>query len=193
MPLTKLDTISALVVIDLQKGIVGLPTVHPAGEIVGRSARLARAFRDRGLPVVLVNVAGPAPGRTDAGMPKFSFPPDWTELVPELEQQPGDHLVTKQRWGAFLGTDLDDYLRRRGATQVVLAGVATSIGVESTARSAYDLGYNVTLVVDAMTDRDAGAHSHSVEKIFPRLGETASTGEVLKWLQEASGSVSGQP
>jgi nicotinamidase-related amidase len=183
MPLTKLDTAAALVVIDLQKGIVGLPTVHPAGEIVRRAAQLARAFREQGLPVVLVNVSGRAPGRTDAGIPKFSFPADWTELVPELEQGPGDHIVTKQRWGAFLGTSLDDYLRQRGVTQVVLTGVATSAGVESTARSAYDLGYNVTLVVDAMTDRDADAHRHSVEKIFPRLGETATTGDVLKLLK----------
>jgi nicotinamidase-related amidase len=184
MPLTKLDATAALVVIDLQKGIVGLPTVHPAAEIVARAARLARAFRERDLPVVLVNVSGPAPGRTDAGRPNFTFPPDWTDLAPELEQQPGDHLVTKQRWGAFLGTDLDDYLRGRGATQIVLTGVATSIGVESTARSAYDLGYNVALVVDAMTDRDADAHRHSIEKIFPRLGETGATEDVLKLLRE---------
>jgi len=182
MPLTKLDPTAALVVIDLQKGVVGIPTVHPIAEIVGRTAQLARMFRERGLPVVLVNVSGRAPGRTDAGIPKFSFPADWTELVPELEQHPGDHLITKQRWGAFLGTDLDDYLRRRGATQVVLTGVATSVGVESTARSAYDYGYNVALVVDAMTDRDAEAHRHSVEKIFPRLGETSTTGDVLKLL-----------
>ena len=74
---------------------------------------------------------------------------------------------------------------QRGVTQVVLTGVATSAGVESTARSAYDLGYNVTLVVDAMTDRDADAHRHSVEKIFPRLGETATTDDVLKLLREA--------
>ena len=97
MPLTQLDPNAALIVIDLQKGIVGLPTVHPAGEIVSRAAQLARAFRERGLPVVLVNVAGAASGRTDAGRPKFFFPPDWAELVPELEQQPGDILVTKQR------------------------------------------------------------------------------------------------
>jgi nicotinamidase-related amidase len=185
MPLTKLDTTLALVVIDLQKGIVGLPTVHPIGEIIGRVARLARAFRERGLPVVLVNVSAAAPGRTDAGSPKFSFPPDWTELVPELEQQPGDHLVTKQRWGAFLGTTLDDDLRRRGVTQIVLTGVATSAGVESTARSAYDLGYNVALIVDAMTDRDAESHRHCVEKIFPRIGETAATDDVLKLLGTA--------
>jgi nicotinamidase-related amidase len=184
MPLTKLDPIPALIVIDLQKAIESLPTVHPAGEIISRSARLARAFRKHGLPVVLVNVTGRAPGRTDEGAPKFAFPPDWTELVPELEQQPGDHMVTKQRWGAFLGTSLDDSLRQRGVTQVVLAGVATSIGVESTARSAYDLGYHVVLAVDAMTDRDAESHRHSVEKIFPRLGETETTENVLKLLKE---------
>jgi nicotinamidase-related amidase len=182
MPLPKLDAATALIVIDLQKGIVGLATVHPTSEIVDRSAQLARAFRERGLPVVLVNVSGRAPGRTDAGIPKFSFPPDWTELVPELEQQPGDHLVTKQRVGAFIGTDLDAYLRQRGVTQVVLTGIATSAGVESSARSAYDLGYNVTLVADAMTDRDADVHRHCIEKVFPRLGEIDTTENVLRQL-----------
>ncbi len=185
MPITKLDMTPALVVIDLQKGIVGMPTVHPAAEIVGRAAQLARAFRERGLPVVLVNVTGAAPGRTETASPKFPFPPDWTELVPELEKSPNDHLVTKHAWGAFLGTDLDAYLRSHGVTQVVLAGVATSIGVESTARSAYDLGYNVALVVDAMTDRDAEAHRYSIEKIFRRLGETDTTENLLKLLDSS--------
>jgi len=180
MPLTKLDEKCALIVIDLQKGIVSLPTVHPVNEIVDRAARLARAFRERKLPVVLVNVTGSAPGRTDAGSPKFSRPADWAELVPELDVHLSDHLVTKQRWGAFLGTSLDDTLRQSEVTQVVLAGVATSIGVESTARSAYDLGYNVVLVVDAMTDRDADAHRLSIEKIFPRLGETDTTDNVIE-------------
>lgn len=184
MPLTKLDTAAALVVIDLQKGIVGMPTAHPAEEIVGRAAQLARAFRERGLPVVLVNVSGAAPGRTDAGPRKFSFPADWAEIVPELEQNADDILVTKQRVGAFIGTSLDETLRQRGVTQVILTGVATSFGVESTARSAYDYGYNVVFVVDAMTDLDADAHRHCVEKIFPRLGETDTTSNVLKVLKE---------
>ncbi|MGA7063187.1 MAG: isochorismatase family cysteine hydrolase [Candidatus Acidiferrales bacterium] len=130
MPLTKLDTNAVLIVIDLQKGVVGMPVAHPIGEIVGRAAQLALAFRERGLPLVLVNVTGVAPGRTDAG--KFnlaSFPPDWTELVPELQQQPGDHVVSKQRVGAFIGTGLDNYLRKRGVTQIFLTGVATSAGV----------------------------------------------------------------
>ena len=182
MSLTKLDDTCALLVIDLQKGIVDLPTVHPANEIVDRSAQLARAFREQGMPVVLVNLAGVAPGRTDAGSSRFSRPADWTDLVPELEPQPDDHIVTKQRWGAFPGTTLDRYLRERGVTQIVLTGIATSIGVESTARNAYDHGYNVTLVVDAMTDLHADAHRHSVEKIFPRLGESTTTEHLLRML-----------
>jgi nicotinamidase-related amidase len=184
MPLTKVDTTAALVVIDLQKGVVGLATMHPASEIISRTAQLARAFRERGLPVVLVNVTGAAPGRTDAGPRKLSLPADWTDLVPELERHPDDHLISKQRVGAFIGTSLDDYLRQRGVTQIFLTGISTSSGVESTARSAYDYGYNVVLVVDAMTDLDADAHRHSVEKIFPRLGETAKTDDVMCLLKE---------
>jgi len=186
MPLTQLDENSALVVIDLQKGIVGLPTAHPIADILSRTASLANAFRKRGLPVVLVNVIGMAPGRTDAGRPKFAFPDNWAELVPELALADGDLLISKERWGAFLGTSLDEELRRRGVTQIVLAGVATSIGVESTARSAYDLGYHVALVVDAMTDLSLEAHQYSVEKIFPRLGEVTVTDDLLKLLPSGS-------
>jgi len=183
MPLTTLDEEAALIVIDLQKGIVGLPSVHPAADVVERSAKLARAFRERRLPVTLVNVSGAAPGRTDAGPRKFSFPADWTDLVPELNPQPSDLLITKQRVGAFLGTSLDQLLKQRGVTQIFMTGVATSFGVESTARSAFDLGYNVVFVVDAMTDRDAEAHRYCTEKLFPRIGETTNTEEVLKTLQ----------
>ena|SRR5579862_3792000 len=185
MPLSQLDAVPALVVIDLQKAIAGLPCVHPLGAIVERAASLANAFRERGFPVVLVNATGIAPGRIDAGRPSFEFPPDWSELIPELGAQPGDFYVSKQRWGAFHGTALDDMLRQRTVTQIVLLGVATSIGVESTARSAYDLGYNVVLVVDAMTDLSIDAHRNSVEAVFSRLGETANTEDVLRLLQGA--------
>jgi nicotinamidase-related amidase len=179
MPLSQFDQKPALIVIDLQKGIVGLPTAHPAQKIAGRSAALARAFRHRGFPVVLVNVAGGAPGRTDM-IHDFDPPADWRDLIPELEQQPSDHTVTKLRWGAFHETGLDGHLKDLGITQVVLCGIATSIGVESTARHANELGYHVVLVEDAMTDLDAEAHAHSVKKIFPRLGEVSSAAEVLK-------------
>jgi len=178
MPLSQIDPIAALVVIDLQKGVLGMPTVHPTADIVARSARLAQAFRDKGLPVVLVNVTGRAPGRTGNPRP-FNPPAGWEELTPELNAQPSDYRVTKQNIGAFYGTGLDMMLRRRGVTQVILTGISTSSGVEATARAAYDHGYNVVTVIDGMTDLDADAHKNSVERQFIKIGETTTTEEVL--------------
>ncbi len=188
MPLTTLDQTAALIVIDLQKGLVTTPVVHPIDGIIERSAQLAQAFRERGLPVVLVNVAGGAPGRTDTVRPRPSIPPDFIKLVPELGGHPDDILITKHRVGAFFGTSLDEDLRQRGVTQIFLAGIATSHGVEATARSAYDLGYNVVLVTDAITDRDPEAHRYSVEKVFPRIGETDRTASVLTHLRSRQGT-----
>jgi nicotinamidase-related amidase len=136
------------------------------------------------LQVVLVNVAGGAPGRVEQKRNLADVPRDWTELLPQLNQQPQDHVVTKRTWGAFTNTDLEVYLRDRDITQLVLAGVATSIGVESTARAAYEFGFNVTLATDAMTDRSAEAHENSVTRIFPRLGETGTSQEVIARLDE---------
>jgi nicotinamidase-related amidase len=182
MPLTQLDAVAALIVIDLQKGIVSIPGAHPMEEIIDHSAQLARAFRLRNLPVVLVNVTPTTSGRTDVVRPKMSLPPDWADLVPELDVKPTDHLVTKHHPGAFIGTDLDAYLRSRNVTQVFITGVATTVGVESTARSAYDHGYNVVLVTDAMTDRSPENHRHAIEAIFPRIAELCTTAEALQSL-----------
>jgi nicotinamidase-related amidase len=179
MALTTLDPQTALILIDLQKGIVSLPTAHPTGQVVKHARTLADAFRRHGLPVVLVNVAGGAPGRAEQTRSTQGFPAGWTEFVPDLNQQPSDHTVTKQTWGAFTNTGLNEHLKKLGVTQVVIAGVATSIGVESTARQAHEHGYHVTLVIDAMTDMNADAHVNSTTRIFPRLGETGTTQEVV--------------
>ena len=186
MPIETLDSTAALVLIDLQRGIVAAPREpYPADEVVQRCARLAGAFRARGLPVVLVRVstapdgADATPGRTDAAGPGGSRPQGWDELVAELAAQPSDIVVTKRNWGAFYGTDLDLQLRRRGITQIVLGGIATSMGVESTARAAHEHGYHVVLVEDAMTGPDAESHHHSVHRIFPRLGQVTTADRVL--------------
>jgi nicotinamidase-related amidase len=184
MALSTLDPKSALILIDLQKGIVGLPTAHPTGPVVSRSAALADEFRGRGLTVVLVNVTGVAPGRTEQARRTGEMPADWAEIVPELNPQPSDLLVTKRTWGAFMHTDLEAKLRGLGITQVVMAGVATSIGVESTARQAYELGFNVTFATDAMTDLNADAHANSITRIFPRMGETGTTAEIIELLKK---------
>ena len=182
MALTQIDTVAALVVIDMQKGVVALATAHPVAEITQRIARLARAFRKHKLPVALVNVAGRAPGRTQATF-NFSPPPDWDQLIPELERQPSDFTVTKMQVGAFYKTDLDRLLRGAGVTQIFITGISTSAGVEATARAAYDHGYHVVLVTDAMTDLNPDAHRHSTEVVFPRIGETTTTDEVLSRLR----------
>lgn len=182
MTLSILDSHSALVVIDLQKGILSRPTAHPVGGVLAHAAALAAAWRQHGSPVVLVNVAGGAPGRTEQARSFGDLPPDWTELAEALGVHPGDIRVTKHTWGAFTGTGLDARLRALGVTQIVLAGIATSIGVESTARQAHELGYNVALATDAMTDLSLEAHENSVARIFPRLGETGSTVEFLALL-----------
>ncbi len=186
MTVTTLDPRTALIVVDLQKGIVGLPGVHPMAEIVQRARALADAFRDRGLPVVLVNVAGGAPGRTERPRRPEPFPEGWTDLVAELDRQPHDIVVTKRTWGAFAGTDLEEQLRTHGVTQVVIAGVATGTGVESTARQAYEQGYHVTLATDAMTDLKREAHDHSIANVFPRLGETGTAQEIIDLLDRAA-------
>lgn len=185
MPVTTFDPNVALIVVDLQKGIAGMPGAHPIAGVVERSAALADAFRAHNLPVVLVNVEAVAPGRTQQAARVSSFPPEFAELLPELNRQPSDHLVTKRTWGAFTGTDLEAYLKGRGVTQVVVTGVATSAGVESTARFAHELGFNVTLAIDAMTDMSLEAHENSVTRIFPRMAETGTTDEILALLAKA--------
>ena len=195
MALTTLDPRTALVVIDLQGGIVGAPTQPYSGpEIVARTVELADAFRAADLPVVLVRVtfaadgADAVPGRTEQQRAGGGARPEgWDVIVDDLAGHPGDIHVIKRNWGAFHGTDLDVQLRRRGVTQIVLTGIATSIGVESTARAAHEHGYHVTLATDAMSDLDAVSHAHSIERIFPRLGETGTSAEVLELLAKTHG------
>ena len=189
MALTTVDPRPALVLIDLQKGILARPTAHPIEGVLDRAAELARGFRARALPVVLVNVAGGAPGRTEAPPRSAAAQPaaDWMEIAEQLEPQPSDHRVTKMTWGAFHGTGLDPLLKELGVTQLLLGGVATSIGVESSARAAFEHGYNVVLVTDAMTDTSAEAHASSLALIMPRLGECTTAAAALAALEGAGG------
>lgn len=186
MALTTLDPKTALIVVDLQKGIVSLPPADVAAGVVRHTRALLDAFRARDLPVVLVNVDRGAPGRTERAFSVKDMPPDWTDLIPELNRQPGDIIVTKHSWGAFTTTDLQQQLKARGVTQVVITGVATGTGVEATARQAYEAGFNVTLAVDAMTDMRAEAHDYGIVNVFPRLGETGTTQDIINLLDKRS-------
>lgn len=186
MPVTTLDPKTALVVIDMQKGVVKMPTVHPGDGVLKNVVLLADAFRAKSLPVVLVRVGWAADmgdavkTRNESPRPPFTPSPDFYEYADELHADAArDILVQKRNWGAFYGTDLDLQLRRRGVTNIVLCGVATSIGVESTARDAWEHNYNLAFASDAMTDMSADAHARSFDTIFPRIGEIGTTAEII--------------
>lgn len=181
---------TALVLIDLQAGITALP-VQPnsAADVLANARALADRFRAFDAFVVLVKVAYPAaPGGmrpiTEAGQaPLASEPAGWSELCPELAVQPSDIVITKRQWGAFYGTELDLQLRRRGIDTIVLGGIATHIGVESTARAAYEHGYQQIFVEDAMSDLHADTHESTFRYVFPRIGRIRSTAQVIAALE----------
>ncbi|MGC0367563.1 nicotinamidase-related amidase [Rhodococcus sp. 27YEA15] len=180
MPITTISDNAALVVIDLQTATAALPTqpLDPAS-VVSAAASLAKDFRSKGRSVIWVNVAGAPAGRTEApGGGGGQFPEEWTQLVSELGVQEGDETFTKHAWGAFHDGRFHALLEKLNCDQIVLAGIATSAGVESTARSAFDRGFNVAVVTDAIADVNAAAHRHSVDQVFPLIGETASTEEI---------------
>ena len=182
---TNLDSATALVLIDLQDGITALPTAHPSEEIVKRCAQLADAFRVNDKLVVATKVAFDRDGgdviktRTAESATGSEPVPDYGELRTEVGVSNRDIVVTKHGWNAFYGTELDLELRRRKITGIVLAGISTSIGVESAARAANERGYELTVVTDAVTDTSERAHLNSLEVIFPRIAELATTEEVL--------------
>jgi nicotinamidase-related amidase len=176
---------TALVLIDLQKGIVGMPLAPRSGDdVVAASRSLLAKFRAAGAPVVLVNVAF-APDGGDALKLPVDRPPaatqrpaGWTELIEGLAE-PGDLRVTKHQWGAFFGTDLDVQLRRRGIATIVLGGIATNMGVESTARQAWEHNYAVVIAEDATAGRSAALHAFAVEEIFPLIARV-TTGDAIR-------------
>jgi nicotinamidase-related amidase len=171
---------TALVAIDLQNMIVSRSTQpHDARAVVERTAQLATALRAKGGFIVWVRVTGSPDGKDrlhpicdQPWTPPRELPPDANEYVSSLPIQPSDHLITKRQWGAFYGTDLDLQLRRRGLTTILLTGISTNIGVESTARAAFELGYEQIFVEDAMgsTARTLGA------KYFSADGTSAAHG-----------------
>lgn len=182
MPVTALDEKSALIVIDLQKGIAAFPTLRPLDEVVENTNLLSEAFRQKGLPVVLVVAAGGSPGRTQAPARHMELPADFAELLPKVAVGPDDLHITKYARGAFSKTELEAFLAARGITQVVITGVATSNGVESTARQAYEAGLNVTLATDAMTDGNAEAEAYSLTRVFPKIAELGTAREIVDLL-----------
>ncbi len=187
MSLPRLDPrTTALVLIDLQKGITGPGRApYDSEDVVAKGKFLAERFRAEGGLVVLVHVHWAKdysdllnqPVDEPAQLPAGGLPEGWADFVPGLRQD-GDLIIHKRNWGAFHGTDLDLQLRRRGIQTLVLAGIATNIGVESTARDAWERNYNLVVVEDACTTNSAEAHAVSFTHIFPRISRVVKTADV---------------
>ncbi|SIQ36072.1 Nicotinamidase-related amidase [Janthinobacterium sp. TND4EL3] len=188
-PISIDPAITALVLIDLQQSNVARELApHSSQQVVAHSAQLAEAMRQRGGTVVYVRVlikellplsADVALSRPASAPP---LPENATDLVPEAGCQESDIVIAKRQWGAFQGTDLEQQLRRRGITTLVLAGIATNFGIESTARAATDLGYAVVFAEDAMSSLRADLHEFSIKNIFPFMGKVRSTADLLSSL-----------
>ena len=182
---------TAIVVIDLQKGIASLPAEpHTSKVVIENTAKILAEVRKNNMPVFLVHVT-PSPDMKDFLRPvsetsfnMSNFDPSWSEYVPELNVQPTDFLITKHQWGAFYGTELDLQLRRRKIETIILCGISTNIGVESTARFAYEYGFNQIFVEDAMAARSKDEHTFPLKHIFPRLGLIKNTDEIITALNK---------
>src|SRR5436190_861251 len=196
---TQIDPRTALVLIDLQQGIVNLPLIHPAQQILEKCAELIAAFRFKKLPIIIVNVDPLGANWTQMRVEQPSAPrgekqviqartlmeaAGFFDIVPEIQTEPDDIFITKTTWGAFYQTTLHEQLRRRNITGIVIAGIATSIGVEGTARQASEIGYNISFATDAMTDFYHSAHEHSLTRIFPKIGETGETHSIIEKVHE---------
>jgi len=188
-PLELAATTTALVVIDLQAGILGRSTApHASADVLERSARMCARFREVGAQVVLVRVSFAADGSdvlsqpSDEQMPRGPRPAGWDVLSPTLGSGERDIHITKHQWGAFYGTELDLQLRRRGIKTLVMCGISTNFGVESTARDGWERGYAIVFAEDAMASFDGAAHLFAVKTIFVRLGRVRSTDQVLSAL-----------
>jgi nicotinamidase-related amidase len=188
--ITTIDTNTALVLIDLQKGVISMVKDQPIEDVLEKAAQLLAAFREAELPIVIVNV-NPAGAsftkiRTQLSLtvkgPQPALAPDFLEIIPEIKTTEEDIFITKNAWSAFCETTLHEELQNRNISQIVLAGVSTSIGVEGTARDASEYGYNIAFAVDTMLDRVPDAHAHSIKNIFPRIGELGTAEEIIEKL-----------
>ncbi|SFM93280.1 Nicotinamidase-related amidase [Izhakiella capsodis] len=179
-------TSTALVLIDLQEGILPFArSPHSAEQVVNRAARLAEAFRAHHAPVILVRVgasddfADALKQPVDMPIPGGVLPDNWWNYPPALGKKPSDLEVTKRQWGAFYGTDLELQLRRRNIDTLVLAGISTNIGVESTARNAWELGFNLVIAEDVCAASSTEQHHSSLQWIFPRIARVRQSDEII--------------
>lgn len=178
---------TAFISIDMQNGVASHSAEpHSTQNVISRVLELVAATRAGGGLPIHVRTSF-LPDESDALHPamdvarpaKPNRPDGWDQLVPEMQPLPTEPVVTKRSFNAFHGSDLDLQLRRHGIDTVVIAGISTNFGVEGTGRSAYDHGYNVLFVEDAMAASSAVMHESSLKNVFPYIGRVRTTSQVI--------------
>lgn len=183
---------TALVLIDLQNGIVGRQWAPYTGQqVVGNCVLLSQEMRERTGMVIFVHVQLDQLLSLPADKPSHGSvapPPEASHFVPDVHVEATDTVITKRQWGAFYGTQLDQVLRRNNIKTIIMAGIATNMGVESTARAAFDRGYELVFAEDAMTSISAEAHNFSCQTMFRMMGRVRSTEHILQALRAGTGA-----
>jgi len=183
--ITKIDRDSALVVVDMQKGILAMaPSAEVAGA-VGKTAELANTFRELKLPVIWVCSLGLPKGRVEFSLPATTPPSDFAEFHEDLPVRDGDLKISKRATSAFVSQDLRAHLKDHGTTNVIVAGIALAIGVESTVRDGFDAGYSMTVAIDATIDPMPGRAEAALKFTLPMLCEAGDTAEIVSALRNA--------
>jgi len=185
---------TALILIDLQQGLMSMPLAPNSADIVlANGLRLAKALQGQGGMVIPVRVEfsdhyADRPGQyVDQPMtlPREGLPEGWATLAPEVVALKSEITITKRQWSAFFGTELDLQLRRRGFTHVIIGGLATNFGVESTARDAWQHDYAVIIAEDICSTFSDEMHLFALEKTLPRVAKIRKTDEIIAALQAA--------
>ena len=190
---------TALVLVDLQKGILGFPLApHSGAAVLQVGAQLAKRFRAAGAPVVLTrvtwsgNFADALQQPVDRPLPgPAELPSEWGDFPAQLEENGGDIIITKRQWGAFHGTELDLQLRRRGIKTIVLGGIATNMGVESTARQAWEHGYEIVFADDAISSINPDLHGFAMQSIFPIIGRVRRSVDIMAGIKSVARNTAG--
>ncbi|PCE27093.1 hypothetical protein BWP39_09925 [Paraburkholderia acidicola] len=185
MAITKIDAKSALIAVDMQKGILPMAAPADVERIVAKTIELANTFHELGLPVVWVRALGLPGGRVESRPPVGEPQADFAELHNDLPFEEGDLDISKKGTNAFLSQKLHALLQERGITNVIVAGIALGVAVESTVRAGFDAGYSMTVATDATTDPMPGRAQAVLKFTLPMFSESGTTAEILTALRNA--------
>ncbi len=179
---------TALLVMDMEMGILGnLPNAKP---LLNNVAKAIASARNNKIPVIYV-VVGFRKGTPEISLDNKNFAnsrerftkvnmEEFMKIHEDLKPNDDEVIVTKRRFSAFTGSDLEVILRAQHISHLVLTGIATSGVVLSTLREAADKDYRITVIADCCADADEEVHRVLTTKVFLRQADVINVEEWSK-------------